>query len=209
MFKIVQSIAVKFLIVVSLSACSQKSAKKSEGIATDSTIISEVTKKIAAFNGQANANILFIVYENNKEVSRSSELGEAALSFTSFFNDTLIVDCQNGIDEGLGFSLIVSNDTSDVKFQIVSTDSNILFRTTKEMIPQPGVTVDCSSQSVLLAKRPSFTQGEIIEGKVQFETEPIYEVSRGQERLLTFKVVSFFRSEPLPINGGYRTLKRT
>lgn len=204
-----QNSTIVLSLLICFSSCAQKKESQNASYTIDSSIVSEISRKIEPFNGQANANISFVIYENDKEIVHSNEPGEAALSFTCLSDNTLMVDCLNGVNDGFGFSLVIGKDTSFIKFKVVSNNDNVLFKPSKNTILQPELLVNCSSRKVLLAHNPTFASGEVIQGKVELDSEPFYEVSNGKERRLKFRVKSYFKSEPLPVNNReYKTLKK-
>jgi hypothetical protein len=190
--------------------CSCKAQPKNQKAYTiDNSISSEINRRIEAFDGKGNASISFTVYEGEKVIAQSSDNGEAALAFTSFFDNKLVVDCINGIDEGFGFSLFVGKDTSFVKFKAVSYNGAFSFKLLNDNTPQPEVYVPCTMAKVTLSTYPKFTHNEVVEGKVDLISESFLEISEHKERKVSFKIEVYFRSEPLPvINGGYKTLKK-
>jgi hypothetical protein len=194
------------LIVTILFSCAQNKNTPRTDLTIDSSIATQVNTQIARFNGKANANISFVVYDNDKP-KITNELGEGALTFTSFTDKMLVIDCVNGVNDGFGFSLVIMKDTSFVKFKVLSKNDSTMFKSSRTDALQPELLVNSKTSSVTLAEPPTFTPGEIIEGKVELESEPFYEVANGKERTLRFKISVFFKSEPAPvINNKYKTL---
>lgn len=194
------------LIIIVSSSCSENQNTARTDLIIDSSIATQVNSQIARFNGKANANISFVVYDNDKP-KITNERGEGALTFTSFTDKMLVIDCVNGVNDGFGFSLVIMKDTSFVKFKVLSKHDSTMFKSTPTDALQPELLVNSKTNSVTLAEPPTFTPGEIIQGKVELESEPFYEVANGKERTLRFKISAFFKSEPAPvINNQYKTL---
>jgi hypothetical protein len=193
------------LIFSFFSSCSQNKPHKSEIYTIDSSIVSEIDRKTEPFKGKYNANISFAVYENEKEVVRNNDL--PALSFTSFANNIVAVDCLNGIDNGFGFFLMIGKDNSFVNLKVLSKSDSILFRQANDSTSQPELLVNSVNRKVILAHKPSFNQGEVIQGFVELESDYFHEVRNSKERKIKFWIKAFFKSEPIPVNKNqYKTL---
>ena len=204
MSKIIRALVLCLLIVASLSASAQS---KHPVYTVNNTIVSEIDRKIEPFQGKYNANLSFVVYEDAKEVIKRDN--KPALSFTSFSNNIVAVDCLNGTNDGFGFFLMIGKDTSFINFKVLSKSDSILFRSANASALQPELLVNCASSKVTLAQAPTFVQGEVIQGFVDLESEPFYEVRNDKERKVSFRIVAYFKSEPTPVNKNqYKTLSK-
>ena len=202
MSNIIRTLILGLVIIGSLSASAQS---KHPVYTVDNTIATEIDKKIEPFQGKYNANLSFIVYENGREVIKKDN--KPALSFTSFSNNIVAVDCLNGTNDGFGFFLMIGKDTSFINFKVLSKSDSILFRSANASALQPELLVNCVNSKVTLAQAPMFVQGEVIQGLVDLESEPFYEVRNNKERKVNFRIVAFFKSEPTPVNKNqYKTL---
>ena len=198
----IRTLILSLLIIGSLSASAQN---KHPVYTIDNTIAAEIDRKIEPLQGKYNASLSFVVYENGREVIKRDN--KPALSFTSFSNNIVAVDCLNGTNDGFGFFLMIGKDTSFINFKVLSKSDSILFRSTNASALQPELLVNCASSKVTLAQAPTFVQGEVIQGFVDLESEPFYEVRNNKERKLSFRIVAFFKSEPTPvIKNQYKTL---
>lgn len=198
----IRTLILSLLIIGSLSASAQS---KHPVYTIDNTIAAEIARKIEPLQGKYNANLSFVVYENGREVIKRDN--KPALSFTSFSNNIVAVDCLNGTNDGFGFFLMIGKDTSFINFKVLSKSDSILFRSANASALQPELLVNCASSKVTLAQAPTFVQGEVIQGFVDLESEPFYEVRNNKERKVSFRIVAFFKSEPTPvIKSQYKTL---
>ena len=198
----IRTLILSLLIIGSLSASAQS---KHPVYTVNNTIVSEIDTKIKPLQGKYNASLSFVVYENGREVIKRDN--KPALSFTSFSNNIVAVDCLNGTNDGFGFFLMIGKDTSFINFKVLSKSDSILFRSANASALQPELLVNCASSKVTLAQAPTFVQGEVIQGFVDLESEPFYEVRNNKERKVSFRIVAFFKSEPTPvIKNQYKTL---
>ena len=199
------ALVIGLLLFNFFSSSAQNIRLKSQIYQIDSSVVAEIDKMIEPFKGKSNANISFAIYENEKEFIRKNNL--PALSLTSFSNNIVAVDCLNGVNEGLGFFLMISKDTSFVNLKVLSKSDSILFRSVKTSTLQPELLVNCESRKVILAHDPAFAQGEVIQGIVELESEYFYELRNNNEKKIKFWIKAFFKSEPIPINRNhYKTL---
>lgn len=183
--------------------------KRKADFLIDPSISKVVDKKIQPFLQKANSNIIFTIIENDIKEINGDVNGEAALAFTSIIDNEVSIECLNGIEDGFGFSLIITRDTLIIKLKVMSGDSKIQFRTLYNKILQSDILVNCSKTNLILASQPKFKNDEIIEGKLELESEPFYENIVGKERKLKFKLLVFFRSEPIQgTKMGYKTLQK-
>lgn len=197
------------LSVIGLTSCGQFPKTNKTSYTVDNSIVSEVKRKIEQFNKQANSNISFIIFENNKKVVTSEQKGEPGLSFTTFIDNSVSIECLNGIEDGFGFSLVINPDTAILRFKVISNSDQVQFRLLENESLQPEVLVRCLTNNITLANPLQIKTGEVIEGKVELESDNFYEVSKEGKRKLKFKLVVYFQSEPLPIiDKQYKTLKK-
>ena len=197
-------------LLISIISCAQKDSKsRTTDYSIDNSVLKEIENKIEPFNLKANANISWTVFENDKIASTGNEEGEPALAFTSFIDNQIAIDCLNGVDNGFGFALVISSDTSILKLKVLSNNEALLFRKSHNSGFQPELLVPCLTKNITFANQPKFDKEEIVQGKIDLESEPFYELSNGKERKINFKLTAYFKSEPLPVIGNnYKTLKK-
>jgi hypothetical protein len=195
---------IALFMLIELSSCCQTIKSNKKEFSIDKTIHSEVDKRIKQFNKQANSNISYKIYDGDKIIKTSNSFGEPSLSFTTFVENSILINCLNGVEEGLGFDLILSDDTILLNFKLLSKfDENSL----EQDIP-PEILVECLSYKIALADKPNFTKGELVEGKIELESEYYTAVTGKEKRKLKCTIEAYFRSEPLPIiDGKYLTLE--
>lgn len=205
MFKIRCVLFLSLLIIGLFSSCEQPKRSKSAIYKIDSSVISTVNQKIAAFNGKSNACISFVMYEGDRAIIK--EDNTAALSFTSFSKNIIAIDCLNGTNDGFGFFLMIGRDSSLVNFKVLSRNDSVLFKASEASTASPELLVKCMTSRVRLAREPGYVRGEVIQGIVELESEYFYEVRREKERKVKFKIEAYFKSEPVPvIDNKYKTL---
>lgn len=191
------------LIVQSNASCLQP--KTIDSVTIDKTIHEEINKHINPFNKEANSCVIYRIYDGDKIINQSKINGDPGLSFTFFDDKNIVVTCLNGIDDGLGFSLLLNKDTSILQFRIVSKPEDTIKGS--EILPEK--LVRCKSQGIRLIKQPKFERGEIIEGKISLESDEFLEMINNEERTLRCVLEVWFRSEPMPIiEGKYKTLEK-
>lgn len=193
------------LILSFFSSCGQSRQSKGDIYKVDSSVVSTINQKIAPFNGKSNASISFVMYEGDKAII--SDDNTAALSFTSFSKNVVAIDCLNGTNDGFGFFLMLSKDSSLVNFKVLSRNESVSFKSSQQSAASPELLVKCVNSRVTLAREPGYVQGEVIEGIVELESEYFYEVRANKERKVKFRVEAYFKSEPVPVtNNQYKTL---
>lgn len=208
-----------FIFLGFLSSCREKSEKtisedlveknKSNGYLIDSSLQGQIDEKVRDYNLKANSTISWKAFENGKVIASGNKEGDPAVAFTSLIDGSIGVDCTNGMNEGIGFTLVLSEDTTLVKLNVFSSEQSIQFAESENADIQPQILVPCSSYKIQLARKPRFAEGEIVQGKVELVSEPFYQIDNGSKRQLTFQLTAFFRSEPLPVTGNqYKTLKK-
>lgn len=196
--------AVLFLMI-ELSSCAQSTKSNKKAFTIDQAIHSEVESRISKFNKQANSNISYKIYDEDKVIMTSSSSGEPSLSFTTFVENNIVINCLNGVEEGLGFDLILSEDTAILKFKFLSKfDENSL-----EQGILPEGSVECLSYKIVIADKPSFIKSESLEGKIELESDYYTAMVGKEKKKLKCKMEAYFRTEPLPIiDRKYLTLDR-
>ena len=193
------------IMLLDLSSYAQARITNKKELTIDTTIRSEVDKHISQFKRQANSNVSYSIYEGDKIIKTSNALGEPGLSFSSFIENTTVINCLNGIEEGIGFDLILSKDTTLLRFKLVSALNEESLR---QGIP-PEISVECISYKIVLADKPTFAKGELVVGKIELESDYFYIMVGEEKRQLKCKSEVYFRSEPLPIKDGkYLTLDK-
>lgn len=199
------SVLTALLFFIELSACAQPIQTNKNGFAIDKSIQVEIDKKLGQFNKQANSNLAYKIYDDNKMIAQSADAGDPGLSFTMFLENCNLINCLNGIDEGLGFALILCEDTTLLKFKLASKiDENSLANGI-----QPEVEVECASYKITLSQKPNYTNGEMIEGKIELESKLYSGLVENEKKKLKCVLEVYFRSEPMPIIGGkYKTLEK-
>jgi hypothetical protein len=200
----------KFLVacLITLSSCTSAQHKR-QFYTVDKTVESRVEKEIEQYNRKGNANIYFKLYENGDLVAQGDSDGESGLTFTTFVDDAIGINCSNGVDNGYGFAMVLSNDTSFIKFVASSLTGGFLFKLQEQDAPQPEITVNCTNYSATLAGEPTGKKDQIVAGEVQLRSQPFIEINGDKQRTISFELHVYFKSEPLPvINHQYKTLTK-
>lgn len=196
------------LLSLVLLSCTPEPANKAL-IEVDAALEVRIKNKLEPYSGGSNANMMIQVIPDSSAFRTTAPADEPGLSFTTFTDNTIVIDCLNGIESGVGFSLLVSKDTIILKCKVLSDNPDLLFSLSPGDKPQPELLVPCSTGKVTFANAPRFEKGEIILAKVELESKSFIEHSNDNQRTLKVKLVGYLRSEPLPIvDGQYKTLKR-
>ncbi len=202
------TVSLYFLLIV-LSACSQGQPKNGNFFSIDKSLEKEVESKLSSYSRKSNACMEIEIEPDSVPFTANAQKGQPGLSFTTFSNSTAGIECLNGIDNGIGFSMIVSKDTTIIKCKVLSNDPDLLFNFQPNDALQPELLIPIKSGKVTFANLPKFKKQEVIKGKVELESQPYYEHSSGNVRKLKVKLVSYIQSEPLPIvDGKYKTLQK-
>jgi len=190
-----------FLLLIIYSCGNTTEKEKNTLINTDQKLYIE--KRLSKHNKELNCLIEFKRFENDNLVQDFTEYG--ALAFTRFEGETATVSGFSGIDNGIGFLLLISKDTCIVKYNALST--NEIFKLNKNEKSTFGVMVPCKSEKVSLCNDVKYMNGEIISGKIEFESDDYYEIINNKENRVKVEMKAIFKSEPMPvIDGKYKTL---
>ena len=192
-----------FLLLIIYSCGNTTEQKKNKLINTDQKLYNEIEKKLSKHNKELNCLIEFKRYENDRLVQDFTEYG--ALAFTRFEGETATVSGFSGIDNGIGFLLLVSKDTCIIKHHVLST--NEIFKFNKNEKPTFEIMVPCKKEKISFCNDVKYIDGEIISGKIEFESDNYYEIINNKESRVKVEMKAIFKSEPLPIiDGKYKTL---
>ena len=191
------------LICLQFYSCNAPLKRPHERFTIDSSIESEIENKLKPFNKQANSCIIFTIYEGEKILQSSSKAGDAGLSFSNFIENSVVINCLSGVDEGVGFDLLIHKDTLILQFKILSLiDKNAIGHG-----KLPEISANCTSKTVILSKSPTYKLKELIKGKIELETES-FQIQVGDEiKNCHCKMKVYFIAEPLPMTEEkYQTL---
>ncbi len=203
------------VLMLQLSCTNQNSNKQNQVSKTnkfysvDDNIVAEIDKSLKQFDSTANSSLFYRTFENEKVISENfiGNTPVPALAFTDIIDGAIAIDCLNGIDDGLGYSLIISKDTCFIRLHLLSKDS-ITFSNNMQSTPEYSLFVPSVKSKIILANDPEFSKEEIVQGYIELTSEYFYERTNNQVRKLKFELQSYFKSEPMSSKTGYKTLKK-
>lgn len=198
-----QTILAFFVILATIYSCKKPEENTSSYLKIDKNLSEEIETKLANYNKHFNCEIEYSRYENDDLVEKSKTT--PALSFTRLIDNVTTVTGFSGIDEGFGFILIITKDTTMIKTNVESTQP--IFKLKENDTPQFGLFIPCKYQKVMVVNKPKFNNEEIISGKIELKSDNYYEMINNEFKSVRLEMKAYFISEPLPIvNKEYKTL---
>jgi len=185
-------------LLVCFCSCSHTGTTESNGAySTNPTVKDDVAKKISSANGIILGAIDYKLYENDSLIIDSHEKGKSAECFTmaSLEGDTISITGFMGMFAGFGYTIELYRDTCIIR-HFSKSDAEI-YKLNKNDSLEFGVSVPCKTYSLMLAQKPSFKKGEIVEGIIELTSDEYYEVANGVERKYKMQLKSWFKTQPL------------
>lgn len=167
-------------------------------------------EKLKPYNKMANAVLYFSIKVDGKETFNNMNDGEPGLAFTTFFDldNVMVIDCVNGIDDAIGFSILVAPDSLFVKHKMRSSSTSLMYKFSKDEIPFLEGAIGVKNHKVVLGAS-KYKSGEVACGYVELSSNPYYQLINDVEQKVEVDMKAYFLSEPLPVyNREYKTLQK-
>lgn len=181
-----------------ICSCSHTGTIESNGgYSTNPAVKDEVAKKISSVNGIILGAIDYKLYENDSLIIDSHDKGKSSECFTmaSLEGDTINITGFMGMFAGFGYTIELYQDTCIIR-HFSKSDAEI-YKLNKNDSLQFGVSVPCKAYSLMLAAKPSFKKGDVVEGIIELTSDEYYEVANGTERKYKMQLKSWFKTPPL------------
>ena len=199
MTKLTTFINATLLIVAFVSSCRQSSKPIDNGsYIIDNSVKSKVDKKIKSHNGINTSSMDFKLVQNDSLVIDTYAEGKSideCMTFTELSGDTINITGFAGMFAGFGYQIALFRDTCMVR-HFAKSDAEI-YALHKNDSLNFGVAVPCKTYKLTLSERPTFKQGEVLEGIIELTSEDYYEVANGDSKKCNVRLTGYFRTDPL------------
>ena len=186
-------------LVVSSSSCAQTQKRTNNSTyIVDSSIKNKVEEKVKSFRGITMNSMDFKMFENDSIIADTYAKGKSideCMTISSLDGDTINISGFLGMTAAFGYQIALFKDTCIVR-HFMKTDVEI-YKYKKTDSLNFGVSVPCQTYKLILANKPTFKKGEVIEGIIELTSDDYYEVSNGNENKFKMQLTGYFKTEPL------------
>jgi len=162
----------------------------------DSSIKEKVNKQTSSTNGAALGHMEVKMFENDSLIfdSNGKDKKLEFFTMTNMKKDTIHIIGFSGIFSGFGFYLALCKDSCSIK-HFVKSDAEIYKMNKSDTTLTFGLSIPCLQKSLTLVKKPTFKEGEIIEGILELTSQDYWEVANGHERKYRMQLIAYFTTE--------------
>jgi hypothetical protein len=191
------------IVIGLLGACIQhKVPAPVAGYTVDSSITTEVSKKIKAHSWEPTSSADIQIYEDDSLVFDSHNQGksiEDCAVIASQYNDTISIICDVGSLSGFGYKILLCKDTCIITY-VLKSDAEVL-RLHKNDDPVSQLNVPCTAYKLTLSRHPSFKIGETLDGIAELTTADYYEDVNAGKKKCRLQLKGWFRTPPTEAAG--------
>ena len=191
---------IKHLTIISaslflLTSCSQ-AQQDNTNYKVDSNIKETVDKQTSATNGVAMGHMEVKMFENDSLIidTYGKDKKLEFFTMTTIKKDTIHIIGFAGMFAGFGFYLDLFKDSCSIT-HLAKSDAEIYKMNKSDTILTFGLSVPCPQKNLTLVNKPTFKEGEIIEGILELTSQDYWEVANGHERKYRMQLKAYFKTE--------------
>ena len=133
-----------------------------------------------------NDSLIFDIYGKDRKIE--------FFTMTTIKNDTIHIIGFAGMFVGFGFYLDFFKDSCTIT-HLAKSDAEIYKMNKSDTTLTFGLSVPCPHKTLTLVNKPTFKEGEIIEGIIELTSQDYWEVSNGHERKYRMQLKAYFKTE--------------
>jgi len=184
-----------FTLLFSLTSCLQ-AQQDNTNYKVDGNIKETVDNQTSSTNGVAMGHMEVKMFENDSLIfdSYGKDKKLEFFTMTTIKNDTIHIIGFAGMFAGFGFYLDLFKDSCTIT-HLAKSDAEIYKLNKSDTTLTFGLSVPCPYKTLTLVNKPTFKEGEIIEGIIELTSQDFWEVANGHEKKYRMQLKAFFKTE--------------
>ena len=178
-----------------MSTCSQ-AQQDNTNYKVDSDIKEKVDKQTSSTNGVAMGQMEVKLFENDSLIfdTYGKDKKLEFFTMTTIKNDTIHIIGFAGMFAGFGFYLDLFKDSCTIT-HLAKSDAEFYKLNKSDTALTFGLSVPCPYKNLTLVNKPTFKEGEIIEGIIELTSSDYWEVANGHEKKYRMQLKACFKTE--------------
>ncbi|MEP7228723.1 MAG: hypothetical protein ABI691_00645 [Ginsengibacter sp.] len=173
----------------------------------DSTIKMTVDKNIELTDFPASTSINFKEILNDSIYSDNYTTGKnfGAITKAVLSNDTIfITSFLMARKASLGYKIILTNGSCLIKYFSLADED--IYTTDTIDRPKYLIYVSCQTTKLIVAQRPQFKTGELIEGMIELTTNDFWSFNNGHNTKVNVKLKGYFKTSLVKLQPGEKDI---